>query len=145
MKKNLLKWAFVAFAMMALVGCKKDGKTSDNPSNPILSGSWRLAKYEVRLADSSWAQVAFPTGLADDRFAFHSDGTYTVTSDGVQLGTGSWSLYDNGQTMSMGNTVYHIVVLNSTTMELVNTEETFNYVVNGSGTKVYGERATYSH
>jgi hypothetical protein len=142
--------SLIAISTVLVASCKKDSGGSDKPSSNalslILKGPWRMTRYEVRLADSSWAQAALPGGLtAGDTFTFHSDGTYTWASDGVQVGTLGWGLYDNGQTVSLGSYSYHVAVLSSTTMQLVNTDETFNASVNGRGVRAYGERVTYSH
>jgi hypothetical protein len=131
MKKYLLYFMTVALATFLLSACKKDSSHGTDSAQALFSGQWKLVKYEQKSSDSSWVQTSPPGYMAGISFSFQSNGTRILYSDGVQYNTDSYRLSDNNQTIDMGGGTYHISILNSTTLQLIDF--------------AYNDRQTYGH
>ena len=111
----------------------------------LFSGAWKLTKFEIKGADSSWVEATPPSLLTQYTYTFEQNGTVILSSDGVQAGKDSFTIYDNYQSMDWGINTYHISVLNSNELQLIDSNENFPYSVNGKTATYYGERDTYTY
>lgn len=145
---NILRYckssAFIVCAFAFMVSsCKKESSDKQTTSSqPLFNGSWKLTKFEIKGSDGEWVQTTPPSLVGSEVLTFSSNGTYNDASSGA---TGTWNFFNNGQSITISTVSYQIAILNSSTLQLVKTDETFPYSVNGTTATYYGERDTYSH
>ena len=100
---------------------------------------WRLLTFLIRVKGSSDWLVSLRTDVElNQRWYFYTNGRFEIFSNikpnGTLVGNGDWVFSENYTKITIGGTVYSLVILNETTMVR---EDTFN------GTTVVDYRRTW--
>jgi len=144
--RNFTKGLFFPFiALMLLASC--GGKDDDGVSS-LLIGTWKISKVDVievsvdgkdfveyfadlgldeataqEIADEFAASAEENSDIANVTVEFKADNTFLSTQPGEADETGTWSLSDDGKSLTIDNTQYDVKTLSSTSLVAQISEE----------------------